>query len=400
MENERHDKRGAFTGLVRQARAGAALAAFIVAGAFLADTLFTGISDAADQPSSSTSAVPVELAKVTIEDFPVYLSGLGTVQPFNTVAVKTRIDGQLQKVFFTEGQTVKEGDLLALIDPRPFQAAVDQAAAKIQQDEADIENAQYLLAKDQKLIKQGVSTDETVETQQSQVNQLLAQLAQDKAAKEAADVSLSYTEIRSPITGRTGIRLIDAGNQVHASDATGIVTVTQTQPISVVSTLREQDLPGVLTAMSQGAVQVSALPSDSSTVLDNGVLSLIDNQIDADNGTVRLKSTFPNVNGTLWPGQFVILRVLQNTLKNATTIPSSALQRGPDGFYVYVVGADNKAEERKVQPGPINGGRAVVVSGLAGTERVISDGQYRVKNGSLVSAAVTTQLSNNVGKGN
>ncbi len=400
MENERHDKSSAFTGLVRQARAGAALAAFIVAGAFLADTLFTSISDAADQPSSSTSAVPVELAKVTIEDFPVYLSGLGTVQPFNTVAVKTRIDGQLQKVFFTEGQTVKEGDLLALIDPRPFQAAVDQAAAKIQQDEADIENAQYLLAKDQKLIKQGVSTDETVETQQSQVNQLLAQLAQDKAAKEAADVSLSYTEIRSPITGRTGIRLIDAGNQVHASDATGIVTVTQTQPISVVSTLREQDLPGVLTAMSQGAVQVSALPSDSSMVLDNGVLALIDNQIDADNGTVKLKSTFPNVNGTLWPGQFVILRVLQNTLKNATTIPSSALQRGPDGFYVYVVGADNKAEERKVQPGPINGGRAVVVSGLAGTERVISDGQYRVKNGSLVSAAVTTQLSNNVGKGN
>jgi len=396
MENETHDRQRVFTRWNGQAKSATALATLVVVCAFSASMLFTNVSEGAD-PSSSTAAVPVEIARVEIESFPVYLNGLGTVQPFNTVAVKTRIDGQLQKVFFTEGQIVKEGDLLALIDPRPFQAAVDQAAAKIQQDQADIANAQYLLTKDQKLAKQGVSTDETVETQQSQVNQLLAQLAQDKAAKEAADVSLSYTEIRSPIAGRTGIRLIDAGNQVHTTDTTGIVTITQTQPISVVSTLREQDLAAVRTAMSKGPVQVSALPSDSSTVLDNGTLSLIDNQIDPDSGTVRLKSTFPNTNGTLWPGQFVILRVLQNTLENVATIPSSALQRGPDGFYVYVVGNDNKAEERKVQPGPISGGRAVIVSGLAGNEQVISEGQYRVKNGSLVS--VSPAAANTVGKG-
>lgn len=379
--------------------AGTAFAALVVVGALLADAALTNRSEGADQPARSTSAVPVEIEKVETESFPVYLNGLGTVQPFNTVKVKTRVDGQLQKVFFTEGQIVQQGDLLALIDPRPFQAAVDQAAAKIQQDEADIANAQYLLSKDQKLLKQGISTDETVETQQSQVNQLLAQLAQDKAAKESADVSLSYTEIRSPITGRTGLRLIDAGNQVHASDASGIVTVTQTQPISVVSTLREQDLPSIQAAMSKGAVEVSALPSDSSKVLDKGTLSLIDNQIDADSGTVKLKSTFPNRDGALWPGQFVILRVLQKTLENAITVSSSALQRGPDGFYVYVVDENNKAEERKIEPGPINNGRAVIVSGLTGTERVIIDGQYRVRDGVTVSEDESAP-TNTVGKGN
>jgi len=398
MDSEPKTKRGSARRTKKRAFAGMTVAALIVGGALVADSLLMDSSEGADQPSTSASAVPVDIATVETANFPVYLNGLGTVEPFNEVAVKTRVDGQLQKVFFTEGQMVKQGDLLALIDPRPFQAAVDQAAAKIQQDQADLANAQYLLSKDQKLVKQGVSTDETVETQQSQVNQLLAQLAQDKAAKESADVSLSYTEIRSPITGRTGIRLIDAGNQVHATDATGIVTVTQTQPISVVSTLREQDLSSIQDAMSKGAVQVTALPSDSSKILDTGTLSLIDNKIDADSGTVKLKSTFPNREGTLWPGQFIVLRVLQKTLQNALTVPSSALQRGPDGFYVYVVDENNKADVRKVEPGPISGNRAVIISGLTATDKVIADGQYRVRDGSLVSAA--NPSSTTTGKGN
>ncbi|CDZ67675.1 Multidrug resistance protein MdtA [Neorhizobium galegae bv. orientalis] len=360
-------------------------ACVVIAGALLGDKLFVGTSYGAE-PSPNDAAVPVQVAPVELANFPLYLDGLGTVVPFNTVSVKTRVDGQLQKVFFVEGQLVKQGDLLAQIDPRPYQAAVDQAAAKIQQDEADLANAQYLLSKDQKLVKQGISTDEAVETQQSQVNQLIAQLAQDKAAKEAADVSLSYTEIRSPIDGRTGIRLIDAGNQVHASDAGGIVIVTQTRPISVISTLREQDLPSVQSALQKGPVTVDAMPSDASRTLASGTLSLIDNEIDQGSGTVRLKSEFDNADGTLWPGQFIILRVLQEIIPSASTVPSSALQRGPSGFFVYVVGTDSRVVLRNVQVGPISGGRAVVLSGLKQSEKVVSDGQYRLREGILVSA--------------
>jgi multidrug efflux system membrane fusion protein len=342
-------------------------------------------ADAADvQPAPS---VPVQAAKPQTKDVPVYLEGLGTVQAFNTVEIKARVDGELQSVLFREGQDVKKGDLLAVIDPRPYQAAVDQAAAKIQQDQANLANAQYLLSKDQTLEKQNVTTAETVETQQSAVTGFVAQLAEDQAAKESADVSLSYTQIRSPIDGRTGIRSVDVGNQIHTTDTSGIVTITQTRPISVISTLREDDLGEVQDALKAGPVEVAALSMDQHSVLSTGTLSLIDNEIDQTSGTLRIKSTFENADGALWPGQFIRLRVREKVLAHALTVPSSALQRGPDGYFVYVVGNDSTVAAQKVTAGPIDDGSAVIESGLGGTESVVTAGQYRLEQGTRVSVA-------------
>jgi multidrug efflux system membrane fusion protein len=345
-----------------------------------------------DKPGAAVT-VPVQTAKPSAENVPVYLAGLGTVQAFNTITVKTRVDGQLQTVAFREGQRVKKGDLLAVIDPRPFQAAVDEASAKIQQDEADLANAQYLLAKDQRLGKQGITTEEVTETQQSQVNQLIAQLAQDKAAKASADVSLSFTQIRSPIDGRTGIRLIDEGNQVQTTDTNGIVIITQTQPISVISTLREDDLGAIRSALQKGVVPVTALSSDLSTKLGDGTLSVVDNIIDQSSGTIRIKSEFENEADSLWPGQFVTLKVRGSTLSNALTVPSAALQRGADGFFVYVVGPDASVSVRKVTPGPIEQDRAVITSGLSVSDVVVTEGQYRLQDGTPVAATAAPSSS-------
>ncbi len=364
-----------------------------ICGFAIANSLFVEPS-LGEEASSASAGVPVSLVNPELEDFPVYLDGLGTVQALYTVSIKTRVDGELQKVLFTEGQDVKKGDLLAVIDPRPYQAALDQVVAKIQQDQADLANGQYLLAKDQKLAKQGIAPDETLEMQQSQVNQLQAQLAQDQAAKEAAEISLSYTNITSPIDGRTGIRLIDAGNQVHTTDGTGIVTVTQTEPISVISTLREDDLDKLRDALRKGTVEVAAMSGDLSTKLADGTLLLIDNEIDQDTGTLRVKSTFSNADRSLWPGQFVNLRILVSTIPKAITVPSSALQRGTDGYFVYVVDGNNVASMRKVTPGPINGGRAVINSGVDVNDQVVTQGQYRLQDGTTVSQAAPSHSSN------
>nr|WP_223217289.1 efflux RND transporter periplasmic adaptor subunit [Rhizobium cauense] len=346
--------------------------------------LFGNSGSKAEAASDPAAAVPVAISDAKLQNVPVYLESLGTVQANLTVTVRSQVNGTLQQVLFTEGQNVKTGDLLAVIDPRPYQAAVDQAAAKIQQDEADLANAQYLLSKDQKLGKQGITSEETVQTQQSQVDQLTAQLAQDRAAKAAADVSLSYTQIRSPIDGRTGIQIIDIGNQIQTTDTDGIVVITQINPISVVSTLREQDLNDVRDALHAGPVEVIAMADNGSDALATGTLALVDNQIDQSSGSIRIKSNFANADESLWPGQFVTLRIRQKTIENAVTIPSSALQRGPDGFFVYVVDKEDVANIRKVSPGPIHAGRAVITSGLSASERVVSDGQFRVQAGTKV----------------
>ncbi|MEZ2126907.1 MULTISPECIES: efflux RND transporter periplasmic adaptor subunit [unclassified Sinorhizobium] len=369
----------------RRSTVAAAVIVLLVAGVSATFLWVAGTEPTAAAPESDAPAVPVQVAKPSLEEVPVYLDGLGTVQANYTVNIKTRVDGELQSVMFTEGQSVKKGDLLAIVDPRPFQAAADQAAAKIKQDQADLADAQYLLSKDEKLSEQQIATQETVEQQQSQVQSAIAQLAEDQAAKEAADISLSYTEIRSPIDGRAGIRQVDAGNQIHATDTTPIVTITQTQPISVVSTLREDDLNAVRDALKSGPVEVIALPMDQSKELATGTLSLIDNVIDQNSGTIRIKSTFENKDDALWPGQFVLLRIKQKTLHQAITIPSSALQRGGDGFFVYVVSDDGVAAVCKVVPGPIENGRAVIATGLTGDEQVVTEGQYRLDTGTHVS---------------
>lgn len=363
----------------------AATVVLVVAGVSAASFWVAGSEPTVAAPTAVVPAVPVQVALPSVQEVPVYLDGLGTVQANYTVNITPRVDGELQSVQFTEGQAVKKGDLLVTIDPRPYQAAADQAAAKIKQDQADLANAQYLLAKDEKLSLQQIVTQETVEQQQSQVASVTAQLAEDQAAKEAADVSLSYTEIRSPIDGRTGIRRVDMGNQVHTTDTTPIVTITQTQPISVVSTLREDDLSAVRDAVKSGPVEVIALSMDRSRTLATGMLSLIDNVIDQNSGTIRIKSTFENGDDALWPGQFVLLRVKQKTLHQAITIPSSALQRGADGFFVYVVDGNGNAAFRKVTPGSTENGRAVITSGLTGNEQVVTAGQYRLDAGTHVS---------------
>ncbi|EJJ31542.1 efflux RND transporter periplasmic adaptor subunit [Rhizobium sp. CF142] len=373
----------------------AAAAILAIAGGSAAAFWFAGTEPTIAAPEPSTPAVPVEVATPAVTDVPVYLDGLGTVQANYTVNITTRVDGELQSVMFVEGQAVKKGDVLAIIDPRPFQAADDQAAAKIKQDQADLANAQYLLGKDQKLGQQQIVTQETVEQQQSMVASAQAQLAQDQAAKEAADVSLSYTEIRSPIDGRTGIRRVDPGNEVQTTDTTPIVTVTQTQPITVISTLREDDLDAVRNALKAGPVAVTAMSMDQSQQLASGTLSLIDNEIDQASGTIRIKSIFENKDDALWPGQFVTLRVKQQTLQKAVTIPSAALERGEDGFFVYVIDAAGTAAVRKVTPGPIESGRAVIEKGLSGNEQVVTSGQYRLDVGTHVSIqqAAATQAA-------
>ena len=337
--------------------------------------------DTAAPAPAAPEAVPAEVAVASPEDVPIYLFGLGTVEAFNTVTVRTQIDGELQKVLFTEGQTVKKGDLLAVIDPRPSQAVLDEARAKVVQDEANLKNAQLILERDVQLTAKQFTTVEQTDDQRTTVQELQGQLAEDQAAVRDAETQLSYTQLTSPIDGRTGIRAVDEGNIVHTTDANGIVVVTQIEPISAISSLSQDDLPAVRAALKAGPVPVTAFTTDGATNLGDGTLSLIDNEIDQAAGTIRLKSTFPNKEQLLWPGQAVQIRILQQVARGATTIPSSALQRGTDGFFVYVVDAGDVVGARPVVPGQIAGGRAIIERGLSAGERVVTAGQYRLDDG-------------------
>jgi multidrug efflux system membrane fusion protein len=325
--------------------------------------------------------VAVEMAAVSQADVPVYLQGLGTVQAFYTVTVTARVDGELQRIAFVEGQYVKKGDLLAQIDPRPNQAAFDQAVAVKAKDEALLENAKRDVERYKILQPQDLASKQTVDTARATVDQFSAQVKVDQALIDNAQTQLAYTHIVSPINGRTGIRLVDPGNIVHAADTTGIVVVTQLQPISVIFTLPEEDLPALTAAMSAGVVQVLTVSRDGKRVLDQGTLSLIDNEISQATGTAKLKATFSNEKNTLWPGQYVNARVLVRTDKGALTLPSSAVQRGPNGPFTYVVNGDSTVEARPLEIGDDSGGLTVVKKGLALNERVVTTNQYRLAPG-------------------
>jgi membrane fusion protein, multidrug efflux system len=342
------------------------------------------------KPEASKAPPPigVDVAQVKRSDVPVYQQGLGTVQAFYTVTVTARVDGRLDSVAFTEGQHVNKGALLAQIDPRPFQAALDQARATQDKDAAQLANARLDLQRYEALAPDQLASKQTVDTQRALVNQLEAQVKGDKAAIDNARTQLDYTTITSPISGRTGIRQVDPGNNVHASDVNGIVVVTQLQPITVIFSLPEETFEEVAAALRRGPVQAIAVSRDQNDELDHGTLSLIDNQIDQTTATIRLKATFPNTQGKLWPGQFVNVKVQTQIKHDALTIPAAALQRGPNGMFAYVVGPDLKAKVAALTLGPQTADVAVVDSGLQAGQQVVITNQYRLQPDTLVCVRV------------
>jgi multidrug efflux system membrane fusion protein len=343
---------------------------------------------AANAQKSARNAVRVTIAPVEKADFPVYLTGLGTVQGFNTVLVRTRVDGQIDKVAFKEGQLVNQGDLLVEIDPRPYQAALDQAKAKKAQDEANLANANLDLQRFTKLGE--FATKQQTDTQRSTVQQLTAQIAADEAAISNAQTQFDYTAVKSPISGVAGLRQVDIGNIVNASTQTGIVTIAQIEPIAVIFTAPEEQLPYINEAQSAQPLKVIAITTDGKKPLAEGKLSVVNNQVDTTSGTIRLKAVFDNKNHALWPGQSVSTRLLVKTLKDATVVPDDAIQHGNDGLYVYAVNQDNKAELHKVKVQQSIDGRSVVSEGLSPGQRVITAGQYKVQPGTLVGTAVAS----------
>jgi multidrug efflux system membrane fusion protein len=333
--------------------------------------------------------VPVVAGKVEQKDVPIFLDGLGTVQAFNTVTVRPRVDGELTQVLFREGQDVKTGDLLAVIDPRPYQAALDQAVAKKAQDEAQLGNAQVVLKRNTDLLARKVLDQQTFDTSKFTVDQFQGTVQADQAAIENAKTQVDYTQIKSPIDGRIGIRLVDVGNVVHATDTSGIVVITQLQPISVVFTLPEQSLQAILNqGGAHGGLPVSALDRGNTTALDQGSLTVVDNEIDQTTGTVKLKATFPNNDLKLWPGKFVNARLVLTTRKNATVIPSSVVQRGPQGTYAYVIKPDKSVEMRPIKIAQTEASLALVDNGLQPGEEVVVDGQYKLQPGAHVELTI------------
>jgi multidrug efflux system membrane fusion protein len=328
--------------------------------------------------------IPVSVATAGQADFTVLLSGLGTVQAFNTVTAKSRVDGEIVKIAFKEGDIVNPGDLLAQIDPRPYRAALDQANAKKAQDEATLQNAQLDLQRYQTLARQDFASRQQLDTQQATVAQQTALVQADQAAVENSQTQLGYTDIKAPIGGRVGFRLADQGNIVTAAGQNGIVTIAQLQPISVLFTLPETQINRVSDAMKRGNVIVTAFSADGSRQLAQGTLAVINNQVDVSTGVIQLKATFANTDNALWPGQSVSVKVLVDTLQNVVVVPQSAVQHGQQGLWAYVVNDHQRVEAKPIEVGESNSDSAVVTRGLRPGERVVSAGQYRLQNGAAV----------------
>ncbi|HEV2982001.1 MAG TPA: efflux RND transporter periplasmic adaptor subunit, partial [Solirubrobacteraceae bacterium] len=315
-------------------------------------------------PPKAPPAVAVNLATVARGDVPMYLEGLGTVQAFYTVTVTARVDGRIDKVAFREGQDVKKGALLVQIDPRPYQAALGVAVATRDKDRAQLENARRDLERYELLAPEDLASKQTVDTQKALIAQLVAQVKGDEAAIDNARTNLDYATITSPIDGRTGIRLVDPGNNVHATDTTGMVVVTQLEPISIIFSLPEESFGQLSAALARGPVTAVALSRDNKDVLDQGTVALIDNQIDQTTGTLRVKATLPNTQRKLWPGEFVNVRIETQLRRQVLTAPASALQRGPDGTFIYTVQADSSVAATPVTASEPVGDVIVVEQGL------------------------------------
>ncbi|WLB66245.1 efflux RND transporter periplasmic adaptor subunit [Bradyrhizobium japonicum] len=344
---------------------------------------------AAAQSAASQAAakIPVSSFVVKKADFPVRAYGLGVVSPFKTVTVKSRVDGQITKVFFKQGQMVKEGDPLLEIDQRPFTAALEQAVAKKAQDEANLRNDRLNLERFQKLAKQQFETQQNLDTQQALVDQMTAQVKGDQAAIDNAQTNLGYTSIKAPISGRTGFRLVDPGNIVHAADTTGIVTIAQLQPIAVQFTEPEEQLQAIDKAFDAGEVPVEALTSDGTRTLSQGRLVVMDNSVNQATGTISLKARFDNKDNALWPGLSVTTRMLIDTRKDVVVVPQDGVQHGPSGLFAYVIGDNGKVSARPIKVSQSGDANAVVSEGLNVGDRIVVAGQSRLFDGALVEEA-------------
>jgi multidrug efflux system membrane fusion protein len=335
-------------------------------------------------PPAPIPTVPVVAGVVSSQDVPIFLRGVGTVIAFNTVLVRSQIQGQITKIAFTEGQTVHAGDLLAQIDPRPYQAQVDQVTATRDRDQAQLANAQANLGRYTQLGEKGWATPQLVETQTAQVAQLQSAVKADEALIEAANVQLGYTRLTSPIDGVTGVRQVDIGNIIHPTDPNGLVVVTQIEPISVIFSLPETDLPKIQQQMAKGPLTVLAYSQDDTIELDRGKLTLVDNEILQTTGTIRLKAEFANTAHRLWPGELIDVWLLIDTRHDGLTVQASAVQQGQQGAFTYVINPDNTVAVRPVKVAQISQGQALIDAGLAANEQVVVDGQYKLQAGSHV----------------
>ena len=359
----------------------------------LVATLAAGWLAAAHPVSAQTPAapgVPVQIATAARQNVPVLLRNLGAVQPNQTVLVRARVDGTLEKVLFREGQDVKAGDPLALIDPRPYQAALDQALAKKASDEAMLANAQRDLTRYASLARDDFASRQQLDTQKSLVAEEQAALAGDDAAIATARLNVEFAHITAPIDGRTGLRMVDAGNLIHASDAQGLVSIAQIHPIAITFTLPQAVLPQLQASMAAGVLPVQAFTADNQTLLGEGKLLTIDNAIDQTTGTIKLKAEFPNADDRLWPGQFVNVGLRVGTLTGVVTVPSIAVQRGPAGLYVYVVKPDSTVTAQPVTVTQDDGQIAVIASGVDEGAQVVVNGMSRLQNGSRVTLTQKT----------
>ena len=357
--------------------------AVLAIAAALYFTLAPAFEKAAVAPVAA-AAVPVVAGVVSSHEVPLYLRGVGTVIGYNTDVVRSQIQGQLTQIAFTEGQTVKAGDLLAQIDPRPYQAQLDQMTANRDRDQAQLANAIANLGRYTELQNKGFATPQLSDTQKAQVAQLQSAIKADEALIEQAEVQRGYTRLTSPIPGVTGVRQIDVGNIIHPTDPSGLVVVTQVEPISLIFTLPQAELPRIQMQMAKGPLTVIAYSQDDKIKLDEGKLLLVNNQIAQTTGTIQLKATFPNTAHRLWPGQLVNARLLVETRKSGLTVAAPAVQQGQTGSYVYVISPQGKAEVRPVTVAQISEGEALIDSGLKANETVVVDGQYRLAQDSPV----------------